>query len=224
MTPKRMKYPLVRLLATGAFASLALLAACEAKLPTAAEMDNMTASSATAAAGRVALIDTAKVVYFVNGVEVTKADAEKLEADAIASVNVLQKGMRSGGEVRIVTRASGTRAETLSTRLTYVRTEPSAAVTFVTPGDSVTLTADVTAKGAGENRARVVTDTISRPRTFNGLVVINGVLRESSAMNTLSPDQIAEVNVIKGVAATTKYSDPRAANGVIEIVTKAAKP
>jgi len=224
MTPKRLKYPLVRLLATGAFASLALLAACEAKLPTAEEMDNMTASSATAAAGRVALIDTAKVVYFVNGAEVTKADAEKLGADVIASVNLLQKGTQSGGEVRIVTRGGGATADSLRPRYTYVRTDTSATVTVVTPGDLVTLTADAVAKDAGANSARVVADTTSRPRTFTGLVVIDGVLRESNAMNTLSPDQIVAVNVIKGVAATTKYSDPRAANGVIEIVTKAAKP
>ena len=56
MTPKRLRYPLIRVLAAGAMASLAVLAACEAKLPTSDEMDRMTASSATAAAGRVAMI------------------------------------------------------------------------------------------------------------------------------------------------------------------------
>jgi TonB-dependent SusC/RagA subfamily outer membrane receptor len=43
-------------------------------------------------------------------------------------------------------------------------------------------------------------------------------------MNTIAPDQIQSINVIKGPAASAKYNDPRAANGVIEITTKKPKP
>jgi beta-lactamase regulating signal transducer with metallopeptidase domain len=240
MTPKRLKYPLVRVLATGAFASLALLAACEAKLPTAEEMDNMTASTATAAAGKVALIDTAKVVYFINGTEVTKADADKLNAETIASVNVLQKGKQSGGEVRIVTRTNTRPGDSIAeTRIEFVRTDSAATSTFVTPGDSMTFTANAVVKRADESKPRtpgtgvVLADgwpmRIAGPSSpaagpartgFTGLMILDGVITDPAIVNSLAPDQIASVDIIKGAAATALYSDPRAANGVIRIKTK----
>ena len=231
MTPKRLKYPIARVLVTGAFASLAMLAACEAKLPTSDEVDQMTASSATAAAGRIAMIDTAKVVYYIDGRVATKAQAEKLAAEQIATVNVSQKGAQSGGEVRIVTRGvskalseSGYAKDSAPTRITYNRIDAGAAnhllgptrVTFRTPGDSIALTA--------------TTDTFTRPikrdvevkaRTgFTGLMIVDGVITDPSVVNSIPPDRILSVNVIKGAAATAQYSDPRAANGVIQIVTK----
>ena len=207
MTPKRLRYPLIRVFATGAMASLAVLAACEAKLPTSDEMDRMTASSAAAAAGRVAMIDTAKVFYYVNGVKVNKADADKLAAELIASVNVTQKGAQSGGEVRIVTRAAAAHdSSLLPTRVYYRRSDATV------PVDSL----ESALKRAGE----------LKPRTgFTGLMIVDGVITDPAAANRIAPDQIASVNVIKGAAATAQFSDPRAANGVIQITTKhAAKP
>lgn len=58
--------------------------------------------------------------------------------------------------------------------------------------------------------------------TFEGLVLVDGVVRDPSVLRTIAPDQIATVDVLKGDAATTQYSDPRAANGVIRITTRAA--
>ncbi len=241
MTPKRLKYPLVRLLATGAFASLALLAACEAKLPTSEEMDNMTASSATAAAGRVAMIDTAKVEYFIDGQAATRADAERLAADRIASVNVLQKGRQSGGEVRIVTRTGARPGDsTAATRIEYVRTGFPATATFVTPGDTVTLVADTIVMRTDGSKPRVAATGLrmidgllqsgpaSAPagptRTgFTGLMIVDGVITDPAIANSLAPDQIVSVDIVKGAAATAQYSDPRAANGVIRITTKKAR-
>ncbi len=248
MTPKRLKYPIVRVLATGAFASLALLAACEAKLPTADEMDNMTASTATAAAGRVALIDTAKVVYFIDGQPATKAEAEKLNAERIASVNVLQKGSQSGGEVRIVTRDAAMPGDsTAKTRVEFIRTGPAATTTFVTPGDSVTLVADTIVMRTDGSKPRMAATGLTTglrmidglPRSapsgppspsagpartgFTGLMILDGVITDPAIVNSLSPDQIESVDIVKGAAATALYSDPRAVNGVIKITTKRAK-
>lgn len=223
MTPKRLKYPLVRAVSTGAVAALALLAACEAKLPTSEEVETMTAKSATESAARVALVDTAKVVYLIDGVPATKAQAEKLAAEQIASVNVTQQGMQSGGEVRIVTKAAAEAAagvrDTSPTRIMLRRTDPSR-MTVSVKGDSIMM------RQRQSDTISMRADTIKvRQRTpFTGLVVVDGVITASDAMNRMSPDQIASVNVIKGPAATAKYSDPRAINGVIEIVTKAAKP
>ena len=203
MTPQRLRYPLVRVLATGAMASLAVLAACEAKLPTSDEMDRMTASSATAAAGRLAMIDTAKVFYYVDGVNVNKADADKLAAELIASVNVTQKGAQSGGEVRIVTRAATAHDSSLSpTRIYYSRSNATV------PVDSL----ESALKRVGE----------LKPRTgFTGLMIVDGVITDASVANSIAPDQIVSVDVIKGAAAAQlQYDDPRALNGVIKIVTR----
>ncbi len=200
MTPKRLKYPLVRVLGTTAFASLALLAACEAKLPTSDDIDHMNASSATAVAGNVTLIDTANVTYYVNNVKVSKADADKIAAERIASVNVTRKGLQTGGEVWLTLRDAAADDSVAPTRMQYKRIDANA----VGP----------TAKQAAE----------SKPRTgFTGLVIIDGVVSDMNAMNRIPPDQIASVDVVKGASATSQYSDPRAANGVIMIHTKGAK-
>ena len=246
MTPKRLKYPLVRVLGTTAFASLALLAACEAKLPTSDDIDKMTASTATAAAGQVVMLDTANVAYFVNAREVTKAEAEKIAAEQIATVNVTQKGAQNGGEVRIITKAlaEGIAAargvkDTGQMSITYKRLDADAAsaltgparVTFTTQGDKVNATAgnrslphvtrDSVRLDVGPNAKQAAE---SKPRTpFAGLVIIDGVASSMDAMNRIDPGQIARVDIVKGASATSQYSDPRAANGVIVIHTKGAK-
>ena len=223
MTPKRLKYPLVRSLTAGAFASLALLAACEAKLPTSEEVDAMTAKSATAAAAQVTMLDTANVRYFIDDVPATKAQAEKLSAEQIATVNVSQKGTQSGGEVRIVTvlHAAGYAKDSANpTRIMLRRADPTQ-VTFRTTGDTVTLSTANSTIARQQVEAKRADE--SKPRTpFTGLLIVDGVARESNSMNSISPDRIESVNVMKGPAATAKYSDPRAVNGVIEIVTKKA--
>ena len=192
MTPKPLRYPLVRALSTGALASLALLAACEAKMPTNAEVSGMTAASVTSIVGNAALMDTTAATYFVDGKELTKAQANSIAPDSIASVSVLKKP--TGSEIRIMTRSAAKEND--------LRTTPLA------QGAAPTGRPDVAVNGAG----------------FTGLLVVDGVARESTGINSITPDQIVSMNVIKGPAATAKYSDPRAANGVIEITTRKAKP
>ena len=234
MTPQRLRYPLVRVLATGAMASLAVLAACEAKLPTSDEMDRMTASSATAAAGRLAMIDTTKVIYYVNNDVVSKADADKLAAERIASVRVSQKGAQSGGEVWITTRDASDILATAGygkdSALSPTR------VTFTTPGSTRTLSADSRAmapgdtftirlKHADERNATQVPTGDMKPRTgFAGLMIVDGVITDPAIANSLAPDQIVSVDVIKGASAREQYSDPRALNGVIKITTRKGTP
>ena len=197
MTPKPLRYPLVRALSTGALASLALLAACEAKMPTAAEVNGMTAASATVAVSRVALMDSSKMTFFVNDAAVSGTTANAIAPDSIASINVIKTNLGTG-EVRIVTRKPGDAPSgTMQIR------QIDSTVGFTT-GDNVNLSAS--------------------KAPFAGLLIVDGVARESNTMNTITPDQIVSMNVIKGPAATAKYSDPRAANGVIEITTKKAKP
>ena len=235
MTPKRLRYPLLRALATGAMASLAVLAACEAKLPTSDEVDRMTASSAAAAASFVTMIDTAQVLYYVNNMVVSKADAEKIAAERIASVNVIQKGTAAGGQVRIVTReasgipaAAGYAKDSASspTHMTYLRTDADPTrVTVTTPGSTRTLSTDshemvpgdtftIRLKHADERNATQVPAGAMKPRTgFTGLMIVDGVVTDPAIANSLAPDQIVSVNVIKSIAAQQQYNDPRAVNG-----------
>lgn len=256
MTPTKLRYPLARAISAGALASLALLAACEARLPTSQEMDEMTASTATATAGRLALVDTAKITYFINDAPATKADAERLEAARIASVNVLQKGTQSGGEVRIVTRDGTSKGDTTGTpHITMIRTDAAATgrVTAVNGADSITMTADTILLAGNKSRAEItmrravpglpmVEGTVrfsqstpsttspssTAPRTsmstFTGLMVVDGVITDPATVNSLTPEQIVSVQIVKGASATQQYSDPRAANGVIVITTRKAKP
>lgn len=55
---------------------------------------------------------------------------------------------------------------------------------------------------------------------FSGLVIIDGVRTDQAAFKKLDPKSIATVEVVKGPAATGKYNDPLAANGVIVVTTK----
>ncbi len=166
-------------------ASVALLAACESALPTAAEMEGMNASTATKRAAQVAHIDTLHTLYLVDGLVATKLEAEAIAARKIASINIIGgKGSKNGATVQIRTL------------------------------NGLTLQKDTI-------ELNLKLDASSKPRTpFNGLLIVNGVETESSKMNTISPDKIESVEVVKGASATAKYSNPLAANGVIVITLK----
>ena len=55
------------------------------------------------------------------------------------------------------------------------------------------------------------------------LILLDGVQLTSSAYNSINPNDIEEVNILKDAAATAIYGS-RAANGVIVIKTKSGKP
>ena len=207
MTPKPLRYPLVRALTTGACASLALLAACEANLPTSAEVNEMSASTALAAAGRVALIDTTRVAYYMNDVELTKEQANGITQDRIASINVVKRN--TGDQVRILTRDATVDSATAA--------QSGGSTMLRKPGEAIIERTD-------DPIAHIQGKKAFTGKAFTGLLVVDGVVRESSMFNTIGPDQIESINVIKGLAATAMYSDPRAADGVIQITTKKAKP
>ena len=197
MTSKPLRYPLVRALSTGALASLALLAACEAKLPTADEMDRMTASTATQAAGRVAFVTASNMRFFVDDKPTTAIIANAIVPDSIGSINVI-KTPDGSGEVRIVMRKAGDAPSSMRQRLGL---------------DSTIVINGAPSASIGSTRT-----------VFTGLMIVDGVITDPAAAASLSPDQIVSVDVIKGATATAQYTDPRAANGVIRITTKNAKP
>jgi beta-lactamase regulating signal transducer with metallopeptidase domain len=217
MTPRPLRYPLARTLTAGAIASLAVLAACQSELPTSQEIDQMTASTAAQVAGRAAMIDTGTVTYVIDEVPVTKAEADKLAAENIASVDVIKQSATRGGEVRIRTRAAGARNPNgvVFEERAISPGAPSARMTFTPADSSVPRFAPSGVVREGPSRAR---------EQFAGLMVVDGVITDLATANAISPNDVVSVNVLKGPAAQALYSDPRAANGVIQITTKKAKP
>ena len=55
-------------------------------------------------------------------------------------------------------------------------------------------------------------------------MIVDGVITDPAIANSLAPDQIVSVDVIKGASAREQYSDPRAVNGVIKITTRKGTP
>ncbi|WP_309672807.1 TonB-dependent receptor plug domain-containing protein [Gemmatimonas sp.] len=56
-------------------------------------------------------------------------------------------------------------------------------------------------------------------KPFAGLLIVDGKTVESSVLNSLSPESIETVEVMKGEAAKSLYGDA-GVNGVIKVTTK----
>ena len=125
-----------------------------------------------------------------------------LDAAVIATVNVHKAGKTGPAEVRITTRAAAT------------ADSPQAA-----PGNLLQVPGT---KLATTSEAAVATPVMAK-RAFTGLLIVDGKIADASQLDLIAPDRIESVDVLKGQAATSAYSDPRAVNGVIRVTTK-AKP
>lgn len=172
MTARPARFVIARRVSGGVVAAAALLAACESKLPTSAEVENMDAAAAVAQASKLPGIDSSRTEFVVDGKAVTGAEAKSYQASRIASIEVV-KGADRTAQVRLRTK---------------------------TP-DSLEL-------------------TVRSKTAFTGIFVIDGKVTSELAANSLSPDRISTVEVIKGEAAAKLYPDPRARDGVIVITTK----
>lgn len=201
MTPRTSRFTAARATVAAALAGIALLAACEAKLPTQTEVNGMTAATATASAQKLHLLssDSADAQYRVNGVVVSAAEASAIPANRIASIEVLKGSAAPNGKalVSITTRQPGDTAS----------------------GVKITQRVEVTDGGVAMSD-----DSIGGPRkhldNFTGVILIDGVRSTESAMQALAPTDIVSVEVIKGPSAAAQYDAPEAKNGVIRITTK----
>jgi hypothetical protein len=77
----------------------------------------------------------------------------------------------------------------------------------------------VTAAQAGRVLAWKQSAETAPGKKMTALILINGVKATQAEYEALDPKTIKSVSVTKGAAAAQKSSDPRAANGVIEITT-----
>lgn len=218
MTTSFSRIASMRAAALGALGAVALLAACEARMPTSAEIDEMDAASARVQAERLFEIAAdSGVTYFVDEEQVTAEEAHAIAADRLAQVEVV-RGTGQRGIIRLMTRSG---AEMAADTMVLEGTDPET-------GERRRLV-ELRAKSASDGEGRRLTvrgDTLEPfsglKDSFDGLMVIDGVEvgPELKELRDLDPADIDKVEVIKGPAATRAFDDPRAANGVIRITTK----
>jgi len=202
MTTRTSPFSITRATVAAAFAGVAILAACEAKLPTQTEVNDMTAASAATSAQKLTLMskDTVDAQYRVDGAFVSTAEANAITPDRIASIEIVKGPSAPNGKglISITTRQPGdtTHGFKMTKRLM---------------------------SGAGTGDA-MIGDPAELPRrrlnNFAGVILVDGVRVTEAAMQALAPADIVSVEVIKGPTAKTLYDAPEAANGVIRVTTK----
>lgn len=199
MKQTRPRVGLVRSGTLGALAVLSILVACEARLPSSAELEKMDVAAAVKAAVQSKLVAEAalgKATYTVDGVAVTAEQARTIGAKQLVGVRIRQ-GATQGGAAQI----------DIDTK----------------PGHRAVDTTGVPME-ISTNDMKITTEhgTLARSRKpFAGLLYVDGVLTPTTWMETMSPSNIASVEVIKGVAAGN--GDSTAGNGIIRITTTRAK-
>ena len=179
-----------------------LFAACEAKMPTAAEIDRMDASSVerrARAAGMLAKDDS--LFWTVDGVETSEAVAKAIPADSIADVSMSGLNPLFGRlQISIITKRGEQLAFAGKLPTILVRRRP--------------LLKD--GKALDPISALASTADREQPAIF-----IDGVRAGPAAMKALDASRIADIEIIKGAAAIEVYGDA-AKKGVIAIKTKPA--
>ena len=93
----------VRATAFAALGALTVLAACESQLPTAAEVQELDAATAEAAARKLELTAATgePVTYFVNGREVSAEEARSLAPEDLAAVEIARGGSAEGATIHL---------------------------------------------------------------------------------------------------------------------------
>jgi TonB-dependent SusC/RagA subfamily outer membrane receptor len=196
MTSSPSQFLRSRRIGSGLLAAVALLAACESQLPTAAELQNMDVKGVETRVAQVTKLDTTRALYIVDGKQVTRAEANALSADKIATVNV--RGGKTQ-EIRISTKGG------------------LVASPFKRTTDESVLVTDVKIRSAGTPAIVSLSGKAKTP--FTGILIVDGKTVESSTLNSISPESIESIEIMKGEAAKAIYGEA-GANGVIKVTTK----
>ncbi|MEO8622455.1 MAG: M56 family metallopeptidase, partial [bacterium] len=210
MKQTRTRFAFVRTGTLATLAGLSILMACEARLPTSAEVDKMDVASAETSMRKAKLMaetEAGNVAYTVDGKTVTAEQAHAIAAERITTINVAKGTLMN-------TKDSGK----VSSHV-YITTADGAG-----KGDSMKVSFSKRQGEAIAERAQTLQmRTKSDGKAFDGIVYIDGVRAPEGALAKLLPNDIESVEVTKGLAATKLSNDPAAANGVITIVTKRGK-
>jgi hypothetical protein len=205
MKPTRSNHVHLRAAVLFVCAGISLLAACEAKVPTAAEISSMDVAGAEHSALQAKMVDEHRMeatTFIVNGAEVTAREAHAITPNQIASVKV-DKGTGDHAIIHITTNGQAPVAETATERSALKRLHATL------HGEASDPTGTMKLRTPGPDNA-----------IMSGLILVDGVRIDAAAFQRLNPTTFKAVEIIKGPQAATLYSDRAAANGVIKITTK----
>lgn len=176
-------------LRTAALAVLGLAAVAAACETRMPTTAEVEAMDAASAERRIRPMLAGDAAYLIDGRAATAEEAHAIAPAQIAQIEV-RKTESGTGEIRITTLAYAD--------ANGIRRQSA-------PGEEVVVT------GEGRPRTEIA--------TFEGLILIDGVVATSAQAAALEPSRIVSVEVVKGDAAAAQHPDPRARNGVIRITT-----
>ena len=198
MQPRRFGHPVLRGASAVLVAFAGLLVACEAKVPTAADIDHMDARSAEQNV-RALGIRGDSLVWLVDGVVTSAIAARQIPSDSIVSIDV--------------TKADG------RTRL-YVTTKHDQVVRAAAGSETLLAEHGRGARGGSGDPAafgRVLQS--AGGSTAQPILLVDGVRSDLSALKTIDRTRIEKVEILKGPLAMETYGAD-AKNGVIVMTMK----
>ena len=215
-------------LVLGAIGGLLVIAACETRLPTSADVAQMDVTSAQRSAAQAGLARTPAsdaTDFFVNGVKVTAAEARALEAKVIGSVEVVKSELPTGRDTIFVTTTDRMPKE-LKSKLRAPEIEhegkgPQELSQMKTVRDSTEHMVAHVERELASAHAADEKQQVTRVRTASGdqpIYLIDGRKATMAELSALKGSEIRSVNVYKKDGTGL---DPDAANGVISIETRA---
>lgn len=215
----------------------ALIAACEAKMPTATEVQQMDVASAELRLVEVPVFGVPdSTEYYVDRVRVSRAVALGLKADEIGSIEVTKgegtpkifitkrESSAPAGSVRSLaanTAAPDTGLREVPVSATGLREVPVATTELrdvPVPANGL-REVPVAANGLREVPVSGTVMQTAPAITGNPMVLIDGVRSDMDAFRRLDRSSIESVEVLKGPSAVKTYGEA-GANGVISIKTK----
>ncbi|HEY7770340.1 M56 family metallopeptidase, partial [Longimicrobium sp.] len=236
MTMRLPRYARLRASLFGVLATAALASACEAPLPTSAEIEKMDVADVEARVGELALASGGSTTYIVDGKQVTAEEARALSGDRIERIEVTRGATgtpTSSEKIEIFTilappsdssvrlEAGGPTQVLVDELVPSDVTTTGTRATGTAPAEPPTASGDTRMSNSGQTSRLETTRatsgeshrvTVRGTGSFEGLLLIDGVETPASAMSTLDPHTIESIDVLKGEAAVRAYSDPRAAH------------
>lgn len=193
MTTRPVRRTPFRVVTFLAAAASVIVLACNAEVPTAAQIRDADATTIA----RDLRLSPASVVYKVDGKEVAEADAQKIRPEDIQSIDIRRSPGGNGerSEVYILTKSAQGSIDASQRPAGVVRQRGESAQPLMLRD------LERTPASASEQPLFIVDDVVV------------------SSIKGLNPNDIATVEVVKGDAASSRYGD-KGRNGVVVIRTK----
>lgn len=214
MKPTIPRFARLRAGLAASFALCGVLAACEASLPTDADIERMDVASAAKTAHELAQARHADttVTYTIDGADATFAEAKVRAGSELSNVQVVMARNGKPTQINLKTR------QAVNEKIRTVVYDIADSGGVRRPASAYGIAGEWTpVVGLLGSPAAVKTPSKT---AFTGLIVIDGIRSTESQMRSLGPTQIESVEVLKGAAAAQEYADPEAVKGVIVIKTK----